>query len=673
MELNQTYSDRHLRRIIKRKTAQNLRNLQGSSKLLPSVATDVCPSKREPFTDAGSLEVSSIPDVSDTSTLNASEDSDTQLNVESSEDDHLGENVTVDLELAQWAVQHKIPHCAVSDLLTILRKYEPFNSLPKDSRTLLNTPKSTAVRNVTPGVYTHFGFEEGLVRILNGLQLVPNELSVQINIDGLPISKSSSAQFWPILGSVAEVKSSVFTIGLYFGDKKPEKVAEFLEEFVSEGIVLLGNGLKYKNKRIRVKVNSFICDAPARAYVKSIKGHTGFHGCGKCNTDGEYYERRVVFPELSSALRTDESFRAKSDEEHHTGDTILQKLPVNLIDQFPYEYMHLVCLGVVRKLIKLWLRGDFRVFRLPSQEVEQLSNKLQNLSDCICCEFARKPRSLRELDRWKATEFRQFLLYTGPVVLQNSLPSEHYNLFMCLHCAISILANKDTCLVLNNYAKDLLTYFVQTFGSLYGRKHISYNVHGLIHLSGDVKTLGPLDTFSGFKFENHLGFIKKLLKKPNNPLQQIHRRLSEFQSVQNVVLTTSIQSAVYTRAHSRGPTAQKACDRQYTVVSFNDYTIKVDEANCTCILSDRSIIKVYNIVTRNNVGFFIAKPFSALKPLFTSPCDSTLLNIYSATIPNSHVQFKEYPIKSMARKCVMLPINSSEAAVFPLLHSDKSE
>ena len=105
-------------------------------------------------------------------------------------------------------------------------------------------------------------------------------------------------------------------------------------------------------------------------------------------------------------------------------------------------------------------------FRFPTligtHGMSELSNSLLELSASIPSEFARKPRSLREVDRWKATEFRQFLLYTGPVVLAQNLNKEVYDNFMLLFCGITILICPKLSQVYSDYAiRILASYFYQ--------------------------------------------------------------------------------------------------------------------------------------------------------------------------------------------------------------------
>ena len=138
-------------------------------------------------------------------------------------------------------------------------------------------------------------------------------------------------------------------------------------------------------------------------------------------------------------------------------------------------------------------------------------------------EFTRKPRSLSILKRWKATELRQFLLYTGPVVLLNNIDDDRYLNFLTLHTAFLILSDRKYFIHLN-YAVKLLKYFVETFQLLYGSKHVSHNVHNLLHLVDDVRNHGPVDNFSCFPFENFLQSIKKCIRKSEKPLQQLVKR-----------------------------------------------------------------------------------------------------------------------------------------------------
>ncbi len=56
-----------------------------------------------------------------------------------------------------------------------------------------------------------------------------------------------------------------------------------------------------------------VCDAPARAFLKNVKGYTGYHRYEKCTQDGVYPENRMTFPRNNKPLRTNESFKNKTD------------------------------------------------------------------------------------------------------------------------------------------------------------------------------------------------------------------------------------------------------------------------------------------------------------------------------------------------------------------------
>ena len=235
----------------------------------------------------------------------------------------------------------------------------------------------------------------------------------------------------------------------------------------------------------------------------------------------------MTFPETSAPLRTNLTFDEMTDEEHHQGASPLQGTGIGMVSQFPLDYMHLVCLGVMRRLLLLWMRGPSRC-RVGSAVTEKISIVLTSMRGFIAKEFARKPRALREINRWKATEFRQFLLYTGPVALINKLHQDVYKNFLQLHVGRFILVNPYLCSLYCDYAHDLLVQFVHYFGELYGRDMLVYNIHGLVHLANDVRKFGSLDNVSSFPFENFLQSLKKMVRKPIFPLPQIVKRMSEL-------------------------------------------------------------------------------------------------------------------------------------------------
>ena len=62
-----------------------------------------------------------------------------------------------------------------------------------------------------------------------------------------------------------------------------------------------------------------------------------------------------IFPKLTNVrLRTNESFVQQTDKNHHTGWSPLLDLNVDMINWFPPDYMHLVLLGVFKRLLEIW-------------------------------------------------------------------------------------------------------------------------------------------------------------------------------------------------------------------------------------------------------------------------------------------------------------------------------
>ncbi|XP_039306282.1 uncharacterized protein LOC113005292 isoform X1 [Solenopsis invicta] len=135
-------------------------------------------------------------------------------------DNTFGKNLKEDFQTL--VVEDNIAHSTVNKLLKILKKHG-HSDLSTDVRVLMGSPRNASI-NITfldKGHYVHFGISSGLQRSINMYSafIKSNHLKLNINIDGLLISKSSGSQFWPILTSIEgiHVYTSPFIIGIYHG------------------------------------------------------------------------------------------------------------------------------------------------------------------------------------------------------------------------------------------------------------------------------------------------------------------------------------------------------------------------------------------------------------------------------------------------------------------------
>jgi hypothetical protein len=416
-----------------------------------------------------------------------------------------------------------------------------------------------------------------------------------------------------------------------------------------------------------IHIKAFICDAPARAFVKCIKGHTGYYGCEKCSQKGKYVDRKVVFPEMQAHKRSDDEFRSQVQCDHHKGTSPLLLLGVGLVSQVPLDYMHLICLGVMKRLLITWLRGEHHV-RISMLHSQLISQKLIDMKPSICHEFQRKPRSLLELDRWKSVEFRQFLLYTGPVVLRDILPSKLYHHFMLLHVSITILTSHELHIRLCDYAEQLLQQFVSEVPSIYGEGSLVYNVHNLVHLADDVRLMGVLDKFSSFPFENLLGQMKRMLRSGNRPLAQLCRRLEERHVSPKIPREMHSPFAFkLSLPHCRGSTLGQT-GLQFDRIEYKGMLFSTEhrlKGDCYALLQDLQPVQILNIIQASTVTL-LCKVFQSKLNFFEYPCDSQTLNIYRLS-KVSDKGFIEVDLKDVRCKCMILP-RKNYFVLFPLLH-----
>ena len=545
----------------------------------------------------------------------------------------------------------KVPKTFINHILQVLKKHSALNTLPSDYRTLLKTPRSYNVRDVHPGVYYNFGIEEGLK---NQLESLPASVSVSypielfVNIDGLPLSKSSGSAVWPVLGQIRGLRNRPFMIGIYHGNKKPNCPNDFLKDFVEEAVHLQDNGFHFQNRHFQVKVAGIICDAPARAFITCTTSHSGKHGCPKCCVIGEW-AGKTVFLGTNCARRTNSSFRLRSDPGYHKGTSILELLNLDMADGILLDYMHVACLGVMRKLLKFWVEGPSSI-RLRPKAIQMISDRLESLGKMISSDFGRKPRGLQEISRWKATELRQFLLYTGPIVLRNILPTKLYQHFLVFHLAMRILISDDLNATFNDDANRLLRSFVLSARKVYGTAFMSFNVHCLLHLSEDAKNFGALDNFSAFPFENELQHIKKMVTKHDRPLAQIIRRTLESRKMPQ--FPKQMVQFTLSQSHTDGPliTVNLTCE-QYRRIFCHLGKLSIQRPDNCIVSRDGEIVLIKNICQYGPDVHIIGSRL-IWQNLFSKPWPSAPFGLYEAT--ESSNQLESWPISVFTKKAMLL-------------------
>ncbi|XP_308269.4 uncharacterized protein LOC1269626 isoform X1 [Anopheles gambiae] len=223
--------------------------------------------------------------------------------------------------LRTWAVVRNQPRSSVNEILAILGIWTDL-LLPKDSRTLLKTPKTIGeeIQSIAGGEFWYKGIENNLVNYFKSTVPSIDELSIQVSTDGLPLHRGGPTQLWPILMKIVELPSApIMMIAVFCGPAKPTSLEVFLRQFVEEANDIHRRGLRIGDKMIKFSIQAIIADSPARAFLKATTYFNGYHGCMRCTCVGEYYKpgKKIIFDSVGAPLRTHHGFKSRDCPGHH--------------------------------------------------------------------------------------------------------------------------------------------------------------------------------------------------------------------------------------------------------------------------------------------------------------------------------------------------------------------
>nr|XP_047127820.1 uncharacterized protein LOC124808656 [Hydra vulgaris] len=179
---------------------------------------------------------------------------------------------------------------------------------------------------------------------------------------------------WPILCTVNQ--QGPYTIALWYGEGKPTILREYFEKFVAEMKFFFINGYV----GLKVMVKAFVCNAPARAFLKCIKGHSGYDSCERYQEHGEY-NKGIRLLGTKSLLRDDKKFKENFYLKHQIGKSPLSDIEIRMVTGFVLDYMHLVCLGITKKLMKNYINN------IGSSVHSKISSELLEIRKCTPSDF----------------------------------------------------------------------------------------------------------------------------------------------------------------------------------------------------------------------------------------------------------------------------------------------
>ena len=263
-------------------------------------------------------------------------------------------NETIKHKLKEIKIKYNIKCVAIDEVLRLFRYAG--HEVPLSHKTLFKNEvelQHVHFKENSNCMQTYFGITHNLISCFEFKRLdykIDRHIGLIINFDGIEINRQLHA--WPILIKIIDKDLDPMCVSFTSirNSTKPSNAIEYFDEFVHELQRLATEGFVYKDTKIYVdlKKSFVICDAPARAFAKLMKGHAGYSSCDFCVLPVAI-RTKVKHPHYIGTLRTDKDFRTKSDTVHNNvGD---HDSPFTLLD-IADESLRIACVLPLQFVLK---------------------------------------------------------------------------------------------------------------------------------------------------------------------------------------------------------------------------------------------------------------------------------------------------------------------------------
>ena len=197
------------------------------------------------------------------------------------------------------------------------------------------------------------------------------------------------------------------------------------------------------------------------------------------------------------------------------------------------DAMHGLFLGLEKRLIELLFSDTFKQSHFSQhQNAERVSARLRSIKPPRSVK--RVPRSLNQMQHFKASEFAMILIMYQPILL-GLIPDEYLH-HICHLSNISYLLYKSTVTQQDlETARYSIKRFCEQFERLYGLKYQTSNFHNLTHIVDDVASFGPLWNTDCFPYENASGDMMRHIFGTQAPDQQVIWAISVTHKLPHIV------------------------------------------------------------------------------------------------------------------------------------------